>query len=280
MLNEDSLLFAWLGNGVIGMAYVQMTYFSPALAKTTRMNLILPEDRPGPWKVLWLLHGWSEDCTAWQRFSSVERYVQPYGLAVVMPDAHLSFYHDMEHGPAYYTHIAKELPELVARMFPVSQKREDTFIAGLSMGGYGALRVAMSQPERFAGVGCFSAANFAEAIAEPGSPLRHDESAQWLGWMDNIFGKSFQNLMGGESDIYALADAALAAGKPVPKVYHCIGTEDSGYQGAQATRAYFEQKPGDPFHYRYEEGPGVHDWRFWDAHIEPCLRHFGFAEGK
>lgn len=122
MLNEDSLLFAWLGNGVIGMAYVQMTYFSPALAKTTRMNLILPEDRPGPWKVLWLLHGWSEDCTAWQRFSSVERYVQPYGLAVVMPDAHLSFYHDMEHGPAYYTHIAKELPELVARMFPVSQK--------------------------------------------------------------------------------------------------------------------------------------------------------------
>ena len=256
------------------MAFLQMTYFSKALAKTTRMNLFLPEHEKGPFRSLWLLHGWSEDCTAWQRFSSIERYAEPLHLAVFMPDAHLSFYNDMAHGPAYFTHITKELPEMAARLFPFSQKREDTFIAGLSMGGYGALKIGLSQPERFAGIGCFSASNFAEGITTKGSPLRR-ESPQWFGWMDNIYGEEFDHLMGGKSDIYALGDAALKAGGPLPKIYHCIGTEDGGYQPAQLTRKYFEEKQGNPFSYRYEEGPGVHDWRFWDAHIENCFRHFG-----
>lgn len=259
------------------MAFLQMTYFSRALGKTTRMNLFLPEYAEGPWKVLWLLHGWSEDCTAWQRYSSAERYTDPLQMAVVMPDAHLSFYNDMVHGPKYFTHITEELPEMVSRMFPISRKREDNFIAGLSMGGYGAMKIALTLPEQYAGAGCFSASNFAAAFADKNSKLRMDDP-QWLGWMDDIFGEEFEHLPGSRQDLAALADRLLAEGRPAPAVYHCIATGDGGYENAQIMRRYFESRKGDPFRYRYSEGPGIHDWRFWDAHMEECLQHFGLLQ--
>lgn len=251
-----------------------MTYFSQELSKTTHMNLFLPEYAKGPWKVLWLLHGWSEDCTAWQRYSAIERYTDPLQMAVVMPDAHLSFYNDMAHGPNYFTHITKELPEMVSRMFPISRERKDNYIAGLSMGGYGAMKIALTLPEQYSCVGCFSASNFAAAFSEENSKLRMDDP-RWLGWMDNIFGEEFNHLSGSKQDLFAVGDKLLAEGKPAPKVYHCIGTEDGGYESAQKMRRYFEGKKGNPFHYLYSEGPGQHDWRFWDANIEECLRHFG-----
>ena len=256
------------------MAFLQMTYFSRELAKTTRMNLFLPEYTNGPLKVLWLLHGWSEDCTAWQRFSSMERYTDPLQMAVVMPDAHLSFYNDMAHGPKYLTHIACELPEMVSRMFPISRKREDNYIAGLSMGGYGAMKIALTFPEQYAGAGCFSASNIAAEFAKKDSKLRMD-NPQWRGWMDDIYGEEFDHLAGSKQDLFLLGDKILAEGKPAPVIYHCIGTEDGGYESAQKMRRYFEGKEGNPFQYLYSEGPGQHDWRFWDAHIEECLRHFG-----
>ena len=256
------------------MALLEMTYFSKELRKTTRMNVILPEDPQGKLKTLWLLHGWSEDSSAWQRFSGIERFVERRDIAVIMPDGALSFYNDMAHGPAYFTHITKELPQMVAKMFGLSTAREDNFIAGLSMGGYGSLKLGLSCPEQYAGIGCFSASNFVAGFSNPDSSLRMKDPL-WLGWMDNIFGEEFNHLMGSRQDVYHLADEILANGKPCPKIYHCIGTEDGGYQSALETKAFFESKEGNPFDYKYEEGPGVHDWHFWDAHIASCLKHFG-----
>lgn len=256
------------------MALLEVSYFSKVLAKTTRMNVILPEDPTGPLKNLWLLHGWSEDSSAWQRFSGIERFVQGKNIAVIMPDGHLSFYNDMAHGPDYFTHITKELPEIVNKMFSLSQKREDNFIAGLSMGGYGSLKLGLSCPEQYEGIGCFSASNFVAGFSDPKSPLRR-ESPQWLAWMDNIFGEEFNHLNGSKQDVYFLANKILEENKPCPKIYHCIGTEDGGYQSAVDTKKFFESKEGNPFNYKYAEGPGIHDWHFWDAHIAECLTHFG-----
>lgn len=256
------------------MALLEVHYFSRVLSKSTTMNVILPEYREGPVKTLWLLHGWSEDSSAWQRFSGIERFVNGKNIAVVMPDAHLSFYNDMAHGPAYFTQITQELPEIVHTMFGLSREREDNFIAGLSMGGYGALKLGLSCPEQYAGAGCFSASNFVAGFSDPKSTLRRP-GKQWRDWMDNIYGEEFDHLRGSRQDVYYLAQQILEEGKPCPKIYHCIGTEDGGYSSAVETRDFFQSLPGNPFDYLYTEGPGVHDWHFWDAHIAQCLEHFG-----
>ena len=108
--------------------------------------------------MLYLLHGLSDDDTIWLRRTSIERYVAPLGLAVVMPQVHRSFYTDEAHGNRYWTFLSEELPELVHHFFRLSRRREDTFVAGLSMGGYGALKWALREPERFAAAASMSAA--------------------------------------------------------------------------------------------------------------------------
>lgn len=96
---------------------------------------------------LYLLHGLSDDDSIWLRRTSIERYVAQMGIAVVMPQVHRSFYTDMAAGGQYWTFISEELPALARSFFPLSAKREDNFVAGLSMGGYGALKLGLRKPE-------------------------------------------------------------------------------------------------------------------------------------
>ena len=128
------------------MAHLRVDFFSDSLSLSTSMTVLLPQRTTtqigmtgatieGPPPVLYLLHGLSDDDTIWLRRTSVERYVAPLGLAVVMPQVHRSFYSDEVYGRRYWTFVSEELPELVASWFRVSQRREDTFVAGLSMGG-------------------------------------------------------------------------------------------------------------------------------------------------
>ena len=151
------------------MAYMQVEMFSQALHMAVGVDVILPqpvkneiglesgEKTDQKYPTLWLLHGATDDQTTWQRRTSIERYVAPLGLAVVMPSAHLSSYTDMAHGGAFYTYIVEELPVLMRQFFPLSEKREDNFIAGNSMGGYGAMKIGINNPDRYAAIGCFSA---------------------------------------------------------------------------------------------------------------------------
>src|SRR5215204_1145839 len=151
------------------MALMRCDFFSDALGLSTSMTVILPQrtqaqigmasiggDSPPP--VLYLLHGLSDDDTTWSRRTSIERYVAPLGLAVVMPQVHRSFYLDEAIGNRYWTFLSEELPSVVGSFFRVSQRREDTFVAGLSMGGYGAVKWALRQPERFAAAASLSGA--------------------------------------------------------------------------------------------------------------------------
>jgi len=155
--------------------FLHVDYFSRVLGKMMQMDVCVPQPNgnapcdPVPeqgWKVLYLIHGWSDNHTCWQRFTSIERYAASRGVVVVMPDADLSFYTDMAHGAAYYTHMTEEIPAVVKDLFHVSDRREDTFICGLSMGGYGTLRMAMLNPDKYAAAACLSAGNFAETLAE------------------------------------------------------------------------------------------------------------------
>ena len=251
------------------MALMQCTFFSEVLGLTTSMNVILPQPRPHlpvqvrdankgeKHPVLFLLHGMSDNHTAWLRQTSIERYAEAKGIAVVMPEVHLSFYTDMVHGNKYWTFISEELPALARSFFPLSDKREETFVAGLSMGGYGAFKLALRCPECFAaGASLSGAVNMADVTTRKDSPEIFRD----------IFGPSAFH--GTDNDLLYLAERLAAGDRPQPKLYQCCGTEDFLYED----NLVFKRKAEDiGLDLTYSEGPGTHEWGYWDEHIEKVL---------
>ena len=172
----------------------EVNFFSETLGLLSTMYVLLPQrtlsdaqsKRRPKYRTLYLLHGHSDDHTAWMRWSSIEKYAEGLNLAVVMPAVHLSFYNDMAFGPAYWQFISEEVPALVRDMFSLSSKRGDNFVAGLSMGGYGAFKMALTHPERYAAAASLSGAvDINDVVSvKKGDPLNKD----WLVEMHNVFG--------------------------------------------------------------------------------------------
>ncbi len=170
------------------MAHLRCDFFAESLTLSTSMTVILPEraagqigmggaDGDAPPPVLYLLHGLSDDDTIWLRRTSIERYVSSLGLAVVMPQVHRSFYTDEVYGEKFWTFVSEELPAVVQSFFRVSSAPQDTYVAGLSMGGYGAFKLALRHPDRFAAAASLSGAlafNAAERVRRH-RPVGHDD---------------------------------------------------------------------------------------------------------
>ena len=148
------------------MANIDLKFYSYYLGMESSAQVILPDERPymvqdhgdKKYPVLYLLHGQFDDDTAYIRKSLIETYVQNKDLIVVMPNVHRSFYTNCKEGHEYYNFIEKELPVIIGNFFHASRKREDQFIAGLSMGGYGALKIALNAPEKYAACASMSGA--------------------------------------------------------------------------------------------------------------------------
>lgn len=154
--------------------FLNCQYYSTALQHNTQIQVIIPTpegqeqitgeetkkryDYKKGLPVVYLLHGAYGDCSSWVRFSNIERYAQSHQIVAVMASVENSFYQNMYHGNPYFTYITEELPAFVTALFPVSEKREDTFVAGFSMGGYGAWYVGLSCPERYSKIAGMSAA--------------------------------------------------------------------------------------------------------------------------
>ena len=256
------------------MALVHIGFFSEVMGMCMSCDVILPQystsligmktaAAAGPKKVLYLLHGASDDHTIWQRRTSIERYAAPLGLAVVMPAAHLSGYADMVHGQKFYTYISQELPEKMRGFFGFSDKREDNYIAGLSMGGAGCMKIGIANPDKFSAIGCFSAgASNARKNANPNPRM----AKRQLMLYDS------RKLEGTEEDVLGNAKKLVENGGPFPRIYHACGDQDFLLENAHATRDFFTGLKGDPFGYVYEENPGAHTWEFWDEHIQHFLK--------
>ncbi|SDS88715.1 S-formylglutathione hydrolase FrmB [Paraoerskovia marina] len=252
------------------MAHMRCDFFSDVLEMGTSVSVILPqaprEQIGGPAPVhttaeappvLYLLHGLSDDDTAWTRNTSIERYAAEHQVAVVMPRVERSFYHDEAHGQRFWTYLTEELPAVVASFFRVSQAREDTFVAGLSMGGYGALRWALSEPERFAAAASFSGVL---DVAEPGLPeARADLYA-------TVFGS--QPTAGTDSDLLHLLRTRVAAGTDLPALRVTCGTEDALFSGNERFLAEARHLGVDV---AVDLGPGDHEWGYWDAQVRAAL---------
>ncbi len=253
------------------MALIHCDFFSEVLELSTSMCVILPQiTKPdiqksiyqGTYKypTLYLLHGMSDDHTIWQRRTSIERYVDPLGLAVVMPAVQRSFYTDMAYGKPYWTFISEELPALARTFFPLSEERADNFVAGLSMGGYGAFKLALSHPERYAAAASLSGA--VDIVSTANTPLD-----PWSAEMRSIFGE-LPSLPGSKNDLYYLAKQVADFEISKPLLYQWCGKDDFLYGDNVRFRDYIKTLDLD---LTYEEGPGGHEWACWDAHIPTCI---------
>jgi putative tributyrin esterase len=246
-------------------------FFSETLGFHTTMYVLMPQrtlaemksKRAPKIRTLYLLHGHSDDHTAWQRYTSIERYAEGLNLAVVMPAVHLSFYTDMAHGGKYWQFISEEVPTLVRDLFSLSAARKDNFVAGLSMGGYGAFKLALTYPDRYTAAASLSGATDIREVVDAHG--RYNDKA-WLEEMRTVFG-DLNKVPGSKHDLFALARRASKASVK-PRLYQCCGTEDELHPDNLRFRESVRKLPLD---LTYEEGPGEHNWAYWDAMIQRVL---------
>ena len=222
-------------------------------------DVLLPEgDFQPPFAVFYLLHGLSDDHTIWQRRTSIERYVENLPLIVVMPNGDRSFYIDSVSNPqaAYETAIVRDLIGFIDGRFQTRATREGRCIGGLSMGGYGAVKLALKHPDLFA-----SAVSHSGAVAFAHKPLADDPRWQkeWL----PILG---ENPEGGPEDCFALAEKLVPEGRPALRI-DC-GVEDFLLEDNRAFHTHLEQLG---FPHEYAEYPGAHNWAYWDIHVQEAI---------
>jgi len=256
---------------VITMAFLQVQFYSKALNVCSTVNVILPEPDQGigvdaskvgklP-KVLYLLHGYSDDHSIWMRRTSVERYAAQHNLAVIMPAVNHSFYNNEVHGERYWDYISDELPKAMHRFFRLSDKPEDTFAAGLSMGGYGAWKCGLGAPETFG-----AAASLSGAL-DVVSLLKNRAQDQNTALFRGIFG-SVEETEGSDNDLLALMDKG--AGAPdQPRLYAWCGTEDFLYQDNLTA---WEKARRLGYDLTCRQSAGDHQWKYWDQWIQEVLR--------
>lgn len=247
------------------MALLTCDFFSDSLERGTSITVVLPQPteeqigvssvaRTDPPRVLYLLHGLSDDHTAWLRYTSIERYATARGLAVVMPAVDRSFYADEVHGHRYWDYVSQELPRFVGRSFRLSQDPADTFVAGQSMGGYGALKYAVSYPERYAGVAALSGVADIRQLAD------RLERAEIV---ERVFGGSF----GPEDDLFELLGSVDPAA--APRLYVGCGTEEDRLM--PPNERFVAAALARGLDVTTDFRPGVHEWGLWDAQIQDVL---------
>ena len=267
------------------MAFLQVNFVSKTLMRTVTINAILPVDKfsldpnavrvDKPFKTLYLLHGLLGNYTDWVNGTRVQRWAEAKDLAVIMPSGENGFYVDSPAQPwnRYGQFVGEELVEITRRMFPLSHKREDTFIGGLSMGGFGAIRNGLKYHETF---GSIVGLSNAIHILEEGS--QHMDTA----YEEGCFGP-FAAARESDKNPRWLIEKLAAEKKadPVlalPRVFMACGTEDGLLGVNRVYRDLFREKG---FDLTYYESAGGHTWDFWDQYIEKAINEWlPLDEGK
>lgn len=241
-----------------GIANLSGVFTSGALNMSTHLHIILPE--PDKMRgTLLLLHGLKGGSEDWQRKTSIERYAAEYGLAVFMPEVQRSWYIDMKYGLPYFTYVSEELPAWIESQFRAPTDPKHLYVAGLSMGGFGALKLALTHPDRFAGCMSLSPRLYLRDRLEQ----KKDELQDRKEWKA-ILGDDL--IVGPENDLELLAEAAAKG--PVPRIYLACGAEDSLYPESVRMRDYLRSLG---INITYEEWSGIHSWVFWDKAIQRGL---------
>ena len=242
------------------MALVSVHYRSDQLKKTVEILITVPDcngefQKPlSEYPVVYLLHGLSEDASSWIRKSNVERYALERGLVLVMPSVDRSMYCDGVLGQNYFTYLTRELPGYLEKVFGLSRKREQNFIMGFSMGGFGAARAALTYPEQYAAWGSLSG-----LVDLMPMLFRLDDSVR-------------------EEFPFLAAEAERIDTTPLNPVNRIDGEKQKRLRGYLScglkddllicTRRFQEasQRAGLPNRFSYVPDRG-HDWTFWEEQI-------------
>ncbi len=252
------------------MAFLTCEIYSQNLRMDTTLSAIMPQDHlqndrlPA---VLYLLHGSPHNALSWQRYTSLERYAKQYNLAIFMPEANHSFYVDMKYGQYYHSYITEELPRLCESMFCISTDRKHRYIAGMSMGGYGALKAALSHPNFY--YGCFAMS----AVTDIHLKIRQTpDTQQKAREFCAIFGPD--KIPSKKDDLFYLSSLLKneKASDELPFIHLYCGSQDSLNPHTQAL---YEHLTALSWNVKKEEWNGVHDWAFWDQSIQRILSEVG-----
>lgn len=259
------------------MSSGRMRFYSVCQMGQTNFTYVLPNDVPDfmkqgnphylrPTKTLYLLHGVSGNDADWEYNGIAEDLSLEYNLAVIMPTAGNNFYLNREAtGCSFQDFTGKELVDFTRRTFGLSEKREDTLIGGLSMGGYGAMHTAFAFPDTFYG-----------AISLSSALIVHEITGMQEGFANPIANYAYYREVFGDLSRLDQTEAnpeiqylrLKEEGKDIPLLYMAVGTEDFLYQNNQITRKFLEEHGADM---KYEEGPGAHTWGFWNPYIRKGL---------
>ena len=242
------------------MAQIHCNFFSYSLCHGVDIEVTLPSftscnmddphthSLPGKFPVVYLLHGMGNDYMAWLRYTSVERYAEEKRIAIITFSVGNKAYMNDDMGDNYYDFLNHELPEFVEAYFPISDSPKDRYIAGLSMGGYGALLHGIENPDRYSAIGALSPAVFSKKDMEG----KKAKGPQWV-------------------DLYAATEKAVAEGKKLPDLFLSIGDRDFLYKNVQEYHEFVEPiwKSG---RLRYDDLPGYeHEFAIWDLEINNFL---------
>lgn len=241
------------------MALCELHWKSDVLGKHVGAYVYLPDEGTPPFRSFYLLHGLSDDYTIWLRRTGVERHAAAHRLIVVMPDGYRGFYTDNAAGPAYAKYVAEELVAAIDRIFPTKRSRAARGIGGLSMGGYGALRLSLGYPDVFSVATSHSGAVLHGSRNHPrvGGALDEREFRR-------IFG---DKVVGTDHDVLALAKKAKSRGK-LPRLRIDCGVDDDLIND---NRVLHEKLAALRIPHEYEEFPGAHNWEYWDVHVRDAL---------
>ncbi len=249
------------------MVKAELTMRANSLNMDTKVTVLLPEDRKETkdlkgkkYPVLYILHGYKEDCSAWLNLSNIFLICRDLDLIVVMPSANNSCYNNSKYGQNYYDWISEELPLKLKNYFPISDKREDTFIMGESMGGYGTLRIALSKPDKYAKAVCLSGANMAtrESI--------HKDMEPFLG--------TREELLASDANIENLVRKIKENDLDCPELRIYCGLEDFIFDDCNRITEILEEAFPDKV--RHEYWRGEHNFFFWNEANPKALHFFGF----
>lgn len=261
------------------MALIKADFFSQSLKRVVPINVLIPNDLPDELKIgneryyerepktLYLLHGYTVCCNEWLLNSMIYELSGKYNLAVVMPSGDNSFYIDgIGAGKLYGEYTGRELVSYTKKLFGLSAKREDTFIAGLSMGGFGALRNALKYNHTFSKVAALSSALIVNNIKNMKEGFA-DQIADYH-YYKSVF-RDLTTLDTSDSNPEYLLSELVKNSDEIPEIYMACGTEDFLINENREFKAFLD-KHG--ISVNYVEGEGVHDWVYWNRHLEPAIR--------
>lgn len=254
------------------MAYIQINFYSEQLKRSVPVSAFIPNDMPmeyrsetydsEPMKTLYLLPGYAGNHQDWILNATLQDLSNRYHMAIISSAGENSFYVDrVETGFAYGTYVGEELVAYTRKLFHLSEKREDTYIGGYSMGGFGALRNGLKYSQTFSKIIALSSALIIHELPDM-KPGMNNGIANYE-YYHTTFGDLKEAETSDKNPEYLVMEH-LKSGQPLPDIYMACGSEDFLIEHNRAFVSFLKAQQVEVL---YEEEPGTHNWDFWNPHI-------------